>query len=146
MKKLTLIFAVAFFGCQTQTTDTPSEDTTRDALSGAWEMTGTHVIHNDSGDTLWTGTPTQYKLYVDGSVMWSAQAEPDSAEWFGYGTYAIDGDSLRETMTGGSHAFRKLMEDEGNSFSHSVTVSEDTYTQVRTVDTVSVYETYKRAQ
>ena len=36
---------------------------------------------NDSGDTT-TDDRLQYKVYVDGSVMWGFEAAPDSTEWF----------------------------------------------------------------
>ena len=148
MKKIPLLLLVALFGCQPQTTEntSPMEDSGHDALTGAWKMTSLVVMHSETGDTLWAGTRKQYKLYVDGSVMWAYEAEPDSTEWFGYGTYTIDGDTLRETMLTGSQAFRKEMESMGNRFSHALGFSDGMYTQAEQADTIIRREVYERVE
>ena len=148
MKNLLLFcIAVSLFACQPPAADCP-EDTSKDALTGTWSMTALLASKTATGDTLWYGERTQYKMYANGAVMWMAESPMDSTEWYGYGTYSIDGDSLREVMLSGSSAFRKELEERGsNAFSHGLTVSEDAYSQtLQGNDSVTVREDYARVK
>lgn len=98
---------------------------------------------SDDGDSI-TDDRTQYKMYVDGSVMWGFEAAPDSTEWFGYGTYFIEGDSLFETMVSGSWAFREAIGGQNNFFRIGIDVRGDTYTQIIKDAGSTSYETYQR--
>ena len=102
-----------------------------------------YLLVTQDGDSI-TDDRTQYKMYVDGSVMWGFEAAPDSTEWFGYGTYFIEGDSLYETMMSGSWAFRKSIQGQNNFFRIGIDLQEDTYRQVIQGEESTSYETYVR--
>ena len=102
-----------------------------------------HLIITNEGDTI-KDQRRQYKMYVDGSVMWGFEAAPDSTEWFGYGTYFIEGDSLYETMTSGSYAFRQAIRGQNNFFRIGITVNENNYSQVIKGEDETSYEAYER--
>ena len=139
---LLLIFVIS---CQpaseSQVAEVPT-DANRDALTGAWRMTNFLRITNE-GDTI-DDNRVQYKMYVDGSVMWGFEAPEKYTEWFGYGTYYIDGDTLYETMTSGSWAFRQAIAQESNFFEIGIDINDDSYTQVIVSDEHTTYETYER--
>ncbi|MFT6866554.1 MAG: hypothetical protein ACJA08_001385 [Cyclobacteriaceae bacterium] len=147
MKQLALIAMIVLFGCQPQIKQLPQEprvsDPTRDVLTGAWTITNYYTVNNITGDTIFEDR-TQYKLYVDGNVMWGLESAEDLSEMFGYGTYVLDGDTLRETMISGSNGFRKALALEGNLFSMDLNIFDDSYTQVHRQDSVTVYEVYDR--
>jgi len=144
MKNLTYLFFLICFSCQTSTpvSNTVSDGSQRDALTGAWQMTNYLRVTND-GDSI-TDARLQYKMYIDGSVMWGFEAAPDSTEWFGYGSYFIEGDSLFETMASGSYAFRQAIQGQNNFFRIALTVSDNMYTQVISENEATVYESYQR--
>ena len=145
MKYLTLILLVVCIACQQrsdadQTAQTQSPPI--DALTGAWRMVD-YLQVTDNGDTI-ANERVQYKMYVDGRVMWGFESPENYTEWFGYGTYEIDGDSLYETMTSGSWAFRQAISGQNNFFRIGIDIKENSYTQVIVEDTVTTYETYER--
>ena len=144
MKYATLILTVLLLSCDSSS-DSTEEVTTisnRDALTGAWRMTNFLRITNE-GDTI-DDHRVQYKMYVDGSVMWGFEAPEKYTEWFGYGTYYIDGDTLYETMTSGSWAFRQAIAQESNFFQIGIDIKENEYTQVIVSREHTSYETYER--
>jgi len=140
-----LLSLILVISCQpaseSQVAEVPT-DTNRDALTGAWRMTNFLRVTNE-GDTI-DDNRVQYKMYVDGSVMWGFEAPEKYTEWFGYGTYYIDGDTLYETMTSGSWAFRQSIAQESNFFEIGIDIKEDSYTQVIVSEEHTTYETYER--
>ncbi len=147
MKQLAIIGLIVAFACQPQNKPISQEprdvDPTRDVLTGAWTITNYYTVNNFTGDTTFIER-TQYKLYVDGNVMWGFEAAPDSTEWFGYGRYQLDGDTLRETMISGSNGFRSVLASGSNTFSMDLNIFDDSYTQIHRQDSVTVYEVYDR--
>ena len=146
MKYLSLTLLSFFvFSCQ-QPAETASEATVAeppsDPLEGAWRMTDFLQITND-GDTI-DDDRVQYKMYVNGSVMWGFEAPEKYTEYYGYGTYYIEGDTLYETMTSGSWAFRQAISQNGNFFRIGIQVEGDSYTQVIVGSDETTYETYER--
>ncbi|MEQ9007122.1 MAG: hypothetical protein RLP12_04500 [Ekhidna sp.] len=85
-------------------------------------------------------------MYVDGSVMWGFESPAKSTEWFGYGTYNIEGDTLYETMLSGSWAFRQAISNGGNFFRIAIDVTDSTYTQVIKGEEETTYESYVRIE
>lgn len=144
MKTLPYFFLAILLSCQSPTpaSQEVSVGGKRDLLTGAWRMTNYLRITTD-GDSV-TDSRSQYKMYVDGSVMWGFEAAPDSTEWFGYGSYFIEGDSLFESMTSGSFAFRQAIQGQNNFFRIALTVSENNYTQIISEPEATVYESYVR--
>ena len=147
MKNLIILFIFIFFSCNTTppaTQKTATEEQQRDALTGAWRMINYLRITSD-GDSI-TDDRRQYKVYVDGSVMWGFEAAPDSTEWFGYGSYFIEGDSLFESMVSGSNAFREAIKEQNNFYRIGLTISDEGYTQVIKDDLGLTYESYVRVK
>ena len=72
MKYLTIVLFVIIISCKTQNEQTTSKTSPIDELSGAWRMTDFMQI-TDEGDTI-EDDRVQYKMYVDGSVMWGFEA------------------------------------------------------------------------
>lgn len=145
MKNPAIFFIMLMMACQPKSPvlqETGAEEQRRDKLTGAWKMTN-HMMISHEGDTS-TDQRQQYKMYVDGSVMWGFEAAPDSTEWFGYGTYFIEGDSLYETMTSGSWAFRQAIQGQHNFFRIGITVNENTYSQIIKDEDGISYESYER--
>ncbi len=139
---LLLLLAIA---CQSKSPapqQTGADEQLRDQLTGAWKMIDYLTVSNE-GDSS-TDERIQYKMYVDGSVMWGFESEAEYTEWFGYGTYYIDGDTLYETMLSGSWAFRQAISNNTNFFRIALDVTDSTYTQVIAEEDQTVYETYAR--
>ena len=77
----------------TQTTDS------NDPVEGVWELSNHYWVLDD--DTIYAD-PTntlQHKIYLDGSVMWTADPAADSSEWYGYGTYQLNDNTLIEKLS-----------------------------------------------
>lgn len=115
-----------------------------DALTGMWSMKQVVVTDNFTSDTIWVDNDrVQRKLFIDGNIMWANESPADSVQWFGYGTYTINGDRFTETMLSGSMSFRSSMAADGNNiFEMSYEVSDEMFTQVRRQDSVTVKEIY----
>jgi hypothetical protein len=92
-----------------QTADTLSEDTTP-SLEGVWKLTE-HYWINEYDDTVFVFPESEaYKIYLDGHVMWSGEPDPDSIEWYGFGTYELKGDTLIERLSVMSWSMQELMD------------------------------------
>lgn len=147
MKYSIILILFLFIACQTKSPavqQTGAEEQRRDMLTGAWKMTDYLIVTNE-GDSS-TDERVQYKMYVDGSVMWGFEAPADYTEWFGYGTYYIEGDTLYETMLSGSWAFRQAIANNTNFFRIAISATDSTYTQVITGENGITYESYKRIE
>ena len=147
MKNLSFIALILFVSCQPKSPapqQTGAEEQRRDKLTGAWQMTDFLTVTND-GDSS-TDERVQYKMYVDGSVMWGFESEADYKEWFGYGTYYIEGDTLYETMLSGSWAFRQEISNNTNFFRIALSTTDSTYTQIITRENETTYESYVRIE
>lgn len=149
MKYSVGLFVLTFivFNCQPKTPAaqlTGGEEQLRDKLTGAWRMTDYLTVTNE-GDSS-TDERVQYKMYVDGSVMWGFESPAKYTEWFGYGTYSIEGDTLYETMLSGSWAFRQAISNDGNFFRIAIDVTDSTYTQVIKGEEETTYESYVRIE
>lgn len=116
-----------------------------DPIEGVWRMTKLMGVYHHNGDTV-DETRNQHKIFVDGSIMWGFEAEEDSTEWFGYGTYELKEDSLIETMTSGSNAFRKAISEHGSVYRMGLKISDEEFTQVYRDDSMMIYEMYVRVQ
>lgn len=70
-----------------------------------------NFIMNEFGDTVWEA-PEQdaHKLYLDGYVMWNSEPDPDSGEWYGFGTYELRGDTIIERLSTMSYSMQEMMD------------------------------------
>ena len=103
-----ILISLLCFAC-TQPADTPSE-TIAPSVEGVWELTS-HIVVNEFGDTVFVYPESeQYKIYLDGHVMWSGEPAPDSTEWYGFGIYGLEGDTLTEKLSVMSWSMQELMD------------------------------------
>jgi len=79
-----------------------------DPVEGVWELTNRYWVLDD--DTIYADeVGVQHKIYYDGYFMWTADPEPDSSEWHGFGTYQLSNDSLIEKLTSMSLPMKQYM-------------------------------------
>lgn len=78
-----------------------------DPLAGVWEVSNQYYVKD--GDTLYRdpdGIAVDHKIYLDGFVIWASEAEADSTECQGFGTYELNNDMLIETYSSMSSALK----------------------------------------
>jgi hypothetical protein len=80
-----------------------------DPVEGVWERSVRYWVLDD--DTIYADpTPgLQHKIYYDGYVMWTADPAADSSEWYGYGTYQLNNNTLVEKLSTMSLPLRGLV-------------------------------------
>ncbi|MFC4720976.1 hypothetical protein ACFO5O_01480 [Geojedonia litorea] len=82
-------------------------------LDGAWELVSFYnYIDNKVSDSFNIAEGyRQVKIYTPSKVMWSKNVPADSTEWFGYGSYKIEGDRLKEILDYGSEMMSQIIEE-----------------------------------
>jgi len=119
------------------------------ALEGAWELIGYYNYANnvviDSFDT--SEGYRQVKMYTPTKVMWSKSIPSDSSEWFGYGSYNLEGSELIEVLDYGSEMMSKIIQ-EKKEFKYETIITENSFRQIELdEDGNKVYsENYKRIE
>ena len=149
---LSLIFLAFLISCK-DTTDANAIDenkvNTSPSLVGAWELTGFYnYVDNKVTDSFKTRDGyRQVKIYTPSKVMWSKQVPSDSTEWFGYGNYWIDKDSLTEVLDYGSKMMSKIIQ-ERKEFVYELQLSKNTFSQIEIDESGNrIYsENYKRIE
>ena len=105
---VTILISLLCVACN-QPADTLSEDTSP-SVEGVWKVTE-HFWMNEYGDTVWVFPESdQYKIYLDGHVMWCGEPDPDSVEWYGFGTYELMGDTIIERLSTMSWSMQEMTE------------------------------------
>ena len=95
--RFTLLVSLLCAACN-QPAETLSVDSAR-SVEGVWKQTAHHWT-TEFGDTVFVAPEHDaYKIYLDGHVMWNCEPDPDSIEWFGFGTYELNGDTLIERLS-----------------------------------------------
>lgn len=110
MKKLLgLVFLMLFLISATELAS--SKPALHPSIEGTWELVS-HYNYVDGvnvSDTLLaTDGYRQIKMYYNGKVMWTRYVPNDSVEWFGYGSYEVNGDRLMEKLEYMSASMRKI--------------------------------------
>lgn len=153
----TLILVFLFFSCKDQTPQKTTEsvdiavteDTVKTPLLGAWELVGYYnYLDNKVSDSFQTSKGyRQVKMYTLTKVMWSKHVPSDSSEWFGYGSYTVNGDQLVEILDYGSEMMSKIIE-EKKEFKHELIIKGDSFSQIEIDDEGNrLYaENYKRIE
>ncbi|NRD22758.1 hypothetical protein HNV10_05870 [Winogradskyella litoriviva] len=115
-----------------KTIDVGSETTEKNhTLKGTWELVGFYnykdnvVVDSFSNNTI----SKQVKMYTDSKVMWCKLFKTDSIEFFGYGSYKNDNESLTEVLDFGS-AFMNEVIKEKQEFNFALEISEDRFEQI----------------
>lgn len=148
MKKiLGLVFLMLVFMSAKELTS--PKPTTIAGLEGAWELVSHYNYDGEQiTDTISLANGyRQIKMYSNGKVMWTRYVPKDEQEWFGYGTYEAEQNSLSETLEYGSASMMKII-DTMRTFSFELQLNADTFSQI-TLDENghrTFSENYKRIQ
>jgi hypothetical protein len=148
---------LTLLSCKTETANnelnTTVEDVTQQEndskLIGAWELVGFYNYNNnvikDSFNT--SEGYRQVKMYTSSKVMWSKHVPTDSTEWFGYGSYNLDNNTLTEVLDYGSEMMSKIIQ-EKKEFIYEIDVTKNTFSQIEIDDDGNrIYsENYKRIE
>ncbi|MBO6607101.1 MAG: hypothetical protein JJ905_11690 [Psychroserpens sp.] len=145
-----------FFSCNTdKTTSDLSESSTEETvqnktpLEGAWELIGYHNYADNKVIDSFNTSPgyRQVKMYTPTKVMWSKYTPADSSEWFGYGSYRINGNELTEILEYGSQRMSEIIE-EKKEFKHELIINGDTFSQIEIDEEGNMLyaENYKRIE
>ncbi len=133
MNRITLVLlfgAAILYSCTQKSEPEEADPITTEDIEGTWEMTA--VFEYVDGDTIEIdrGGHRQVKMYTDGYVMWSRTDPEDSTQWYGWGGYTVENNTLKEWIEYGSHAFMPAI-DPDVPFEHNLTKDGDTYVQIR---------------
>ncbi|MCD2260942.1 hypothetical protein [Psychroserpens luteolus] len=152
-----LLIVLLIFSCKDKPAN-DTEDTTIDIsqintnpnpLEGAWELVGYYnYVDNEVIDSFRTSEGyRQVKMYTDSKVMWSKYIPTDSSEWFGYGSYTVNGSELVEILEYGSEMMSKIIQ-EKKEFKHELIINGDSFSQIEIdEDGNRIYaENYKRIE
>ena len=135
MKTFTIItlMLLLVFSCKNdnKTNLKANTDNSKYDLEGAWELTGYYnYVDNKVTDSFNKSEGyRQVKMYTPHRVMWSKSVPSDSSEWFGYGTYDIEGDELIEVLDYGSIMMSKIIQ-EKREFKYELMIKNDTFSQI----------------
>jgi len=81
------------------------------SIEGTWELVSFYNYTdgvNVSDTVPATEGYRQIKMYYDGKVMWTRYVPDDSVEWFGYGSYEVEDNTLTERLEYMSASMRKI--------------------------------------
>lgn len=114
-----------------ENTETLTDAEPKLALDGAWELVSFYnYADNKVTDSFNIAEGyRQVKIYTPTKVMWSKNVPTDSTEWFGYGSYKIQGDSLIEVLDYGSEMMRQII-DERKEFIFELHLKENSFRQI----------------
>lgn len=133
-----IILVLFVFSCNTNGSDktaaealTPETVQNKTPLEGTWELVGYYnYLNNEVIDSFTTSEGyRQVKMYTPSKVMWSKYIPSDSSEWFGYGSYRINGNQLTETLEYGSQMMSKIIA-EKKEFNHELIINGDSFSQI----------------
>lgn len=104
---------------------------TMHSIEGTWEL---QSFYNYNGvaitDTVLPQTNyRQVKIYHGGKIMWSRYSLQDTIGRFGYGSYKLEGNQLKETIEYGDYQMMRAL-DTMRVFSFELMLSDDTYSQI----------------
>lgn len=119
------------------------------SLQGAWELVSFYnYVDNKVADSFKTREGyRQVKIYTQTKVMWSKHVPSDSTEWFGYGSYSVNDNRLKEVLDYGSEMMSKIIQ-ERKEFVYELDLANDTFSQIEIdEDGNRIYsENYKRIE
>lgn len=130
MKKLLgLLFLMLILVSATEFSITKTN--TMHSIEGTWEL---QSFYNYDGvaiiDTVLPQTNyRQVKIYNGGKIMWSRYSLQDTIGRFGYGSYKLEGNQLKETIEYGDYQMMRAL-DTMRVFSFELMLSDDTYSQI----------------
>lgn len=100
-------------------------------LEGVWDLKHQFLYdHNEISDTIYNVNGyRQVKMYSKGKVMWTRFDPSDNNEWFGYGTYTINGAVLEERLEYASGPMMKIV-DTTQVFKFELIMNKNSYQQI----------------
>ncbi|MEM6514996.1 MAG: hypothetical protein AAF688_02345 [Bacteroidota bacterium] len=147
-----LSMSLFLFSCQERTEDKIASDSTTEnkvTLEGAWELIGYYNYADNMVTDSFASNKgqRQIKMYTASKVMWSKSFPLDSAEWFGYGSYKLDGEELTEVLDYGSEVMNRIMK-ERKEFVYKAVITDKTFSQIEIdEDGNKIYaENYRRIE
>lgn len=138
-KILVLSLAMVFISSCKEQTEQPIENveaetnihTNAKKLYGTWELVGFYNYKDnvvvDSFDS--ASDFRQLKMYSDTKVMWCKHKPADSSEWFGYGTYKYENNTLTEVLDFGSPVMDEVIAEE-KEFVFELQLQPDRFQQI----------------
>ena len=156
MKNLLIFFCASllFVSCKDDKNDnaypvTDPNKTSEKTLEGTWELVSFYnYIDNKVTDSFATREGyRQVKMYTPTKVMWSKHVPSDPTEWFGYGSYDIEDNQLKEILDYGSEMMSKIIQ-ERKEFVYEIIIENNTFSQIEIDDDGNrIYsENYKRIE
>lgn len=135
------VLLLLLFSCQSEPEKSTvmdknsKDDMANQSLEGAWELVGYYnYVDNKVTDSFDLNKGyKQVKMYTPTKVMWSKSVPLDSTEWFGYGSYDIDGDELVEILVYGSEMMTKIIQ-EKKKFKYELNLHENSFSQIEIDD------------
>lgn len=100
-------------------------------IEGTWEL---ESFYNYDGQQIIDTVPTtdgyrQVKMYYNGKIMWSRYVPVDKIGRFGYGTYSITDNELKETLEYGDNEMILAM-DTMRIFTFELQLGDDKFSQI----------------
>ena len=103
-----------------------SIDDNQPKIEGTWELIALYnydsgiIVDSFSNDESYH----QIKIFTKNKVMWTRHLTLDSTDWFGYGTYKLNGNNLSENLDYGSKSMQKAILT-NTQFNFELELSED---------------------
>lgn len=136
MKNTIFLTALLLIFCACQNTEksnqTDRNNTSKTAsIEGTWELTSFYNYRDNKVVDSFTKRANfkQVKIYTPTKVMWSKKVPNDTTDWFGYGSYKINGDTLTETLNYGSKVMNEVIKDKVK-FEYELLLEKDKFTQI----------------
>lgn len=107
------------------------EKTSFHSIDGTWELKSFYNYdgENVTDTVMATDGYRQVKMYYNGKIMWSRYVPKDKIARFGYGSYTITNDELKETIEYGDNEMMAAL-DTMRVFSFELKLADDTYSQI----------------
>ena len=132
MKKLILpIFLLLLLVSATSLTE-EKIDNFHPSIEGTWELVSfyNYVDGVNVSDTVPASDGyRQIKMYYNGKVMWTRYVPTDSVEWFGYGSYEVNDNTLTERLEYMSASMRKIA-NENMEWNMELDLKANTFSQI----------------
>ncbi len=133
---LTFCVIVLFVSCKNDKNNnaypvTDPNNTKAKTLEGTWELVSFYnYVDNKVTDSFNTTEGyRQVKMYTPTKVMWSKEVPSDSTEWFGYGSYSIEDNHLKEILDYGSEMMSKIIQ-ERKEFVYELDLQNNKFSQI----------------
>lgn len=152
MKNLSILLIIfLLFSCQDNNTSTKKtmNEVKKPSIEGTWDLImrynydGNKVVDSFTSDQSYH----QIKMFSKNKIMWTRHLTADSSDWFGYGSYKLDGNILSEKLDYGSKTMQKAIST-NTEFKFEIELDEDYLNAIQIDDDGNRYfsEKYKRIE